>query len=608
MSAEGPRVGIAGEVIIRVEDVDAGYDDVAILEHLRFEVRRGEVFGILGGSGCGKSTLMKHMIGLLPPVAGHVFIGDDDIVTADDRQLEKIQRKFGVMYQSGALFGSMTLLENVRLPLEIYTELPDDAIDLVARMKLELVGLEAFTGHMPAELSGGMQKRAGIARAMALDPSILFLDEPSSGLDPITAASLDATIRRLSDNLGVTFVIVTHDLGSVFVAMDRVILLDRRAKGHHRRGRSPRHSRPHDGPARPRVLPARSRARRRLTAAMSLKANYFKLGLFVVGAVIAGAIVLVVIGSGRWFQPKLTIETYFNESVQGLDIGSKLKYRGVAIGEVKSIGFTYNKYEQDKPMQQRVPVRPGRGADPAQAPRRPRRRRRPHRAEERRPGDRARSAHAPRAAGDHRHELPRDRLRRTRCPRCCRSTGSPDNIYIPSAPSTVTTVVNAAIDILTKLHNVDIEQIFANLNTLLVTTNDRVAAIDAKVDIAARRPRPREDGDDARQPRDEEAFRRGSRPAGRASRDERRVEEDGREARRSRSCRTTPPPRWRARRRFSTIPMSRRRSRGCRRRSPGSTGSWAAAKRGSPSPSRTCARSRTTCGISPKTASATPAT
>jgi phospholipid/cholesterol/gamma-HCH transport system ATP-binding protein len=219
------------DIIIRVEKLYAGYDDVAIQEDVNFDVRRGEVFGILGGSGCGKSTLLKHMIGLNDPISGHVYIDGDDIVTADGNKRAAILRRFGVMYQSGALFGSMTLLENVRLPLEEYTDLPDDAIDLIARMKLELVGLEGFTGHLPAELSGGMQKRAGIARAMALDPSILFMDEPSSGLDPITAASLDATIRELSRNLGVTFVIVTHDLGSIFVAMDRVILLDRKAKG-----------------------------------------------------------------------------------------------------------------------------------------------------------------------------------------------------------------------------------------------------------------------------------------------------------------------------------------------------------------------------------------
>ncbi|HVE48055.1 MAG TPA: ATP-binding cassette domain-containing protein, partial [Casimicrobiaceae bacterium] len=207
------------------------YDDTPILEHVDFEVRRGEVFGILGGSGSGKSTLMKNMIGLLQPMRGRVLFGEDDIWAGNDEERERIVSRFGVMYQSGALFGSMTLLENVRLPLETATDLPDDAIDLIARMKLELVGLDGFTGHLPAELSGGMQKRAGIARAMALDPQILFLDEPSSGLDPITAATLDETVRRLSESLGVTFVIVTHDLGSIFTAVDRVILLQRDAKG-----------------------------------------------------------------------------------------------------------------------------------------------------------------------------------------------------------------------------------------------------------------------------------------------------------------------------------------------------------------------------------------
>ncbi|MEA5113789.1 MAG: ABC transporter ATP-binding protein [Geobacteraceae bacterium] len=217
-------------IIIEVENLTASYGENVIFRDVNFQVFNGEILVILGGSGCGKSTLLKHMFGLNRPVSGRVLLNGIDVSTNDENELAHLRRNIGVLFQSGALFSSMTLAENVSLPLESYTDLPVEMIERIVRMKLSLVGLAGYENYLPSELSGGMKKRAGLARAMALDPTVLFFDEPSAGLDPITSAGLDNLMKKINKGLGTTMVVVTHELDSIFSIADRIVMLDKDSK------------------------------------------------------------------------------------------------------------------------------------------------------------------------------------------------------------------------------------------------------------------------------------------------------------------------------------------------------------------------------------------
>jgi len=217
--------------VILVEGLTASFGDDVIFENVNFQVHRGEILVILGGSGCGKSTLLKHMIGLYRPAAGRVLVNGVDVNTDDDQELRRLRMGIGVLFQSGALFGSMTLAENLALPLQEYTDLSPADIELIVKMKLGLVQLAGYENHLPSEISGGMKKRAGLARAMALDPNVLFFDEPSAGLDPITSVEMDNLIKSINAGMGTTMVIVTHELESIFSIAHRVVILDKGARG-----------------------------------------------------------------------------------------------------------------------------------------------------------------------------------------------------------------------------------------------------------------------------------------------------------------------------------------------------------------------------------------
>ena len=215
---------------IEVRNLDMAYGSFVLMRDLNFTVRRGDIFIIMGGSGCGKSTLMKIMIGLKEPARGQVIYEGMSFWEADASDQERIMKRFGVLYQSGALWSSMTLAENVALPLEQYTDLNPGQIREIVSLKLSLVGLGGFEDYYPSEISGGMRKRAGLARAMALDPDILFFDEPSAGLDPVSAHLLDDLIIQLRDSLGATVVVVTHELASIFAVGDNSVYLDTETK------------------------------------------------------------------------------------------------------------------------------------------------------------------------------------------------------------------------------------------------------------------------------------------------------------------------------------------------------------------------------------------
>ena len=327
---------------LEVRDLTVAFGPNVIQHDLSFAIRPRSIFAIMGGSGCGKSTVLKAMIGLLAPATGTVLVDGADYWAAGEQRRVDIRRRFGVLFQSGALWSSMTVGENVALPLQMFTTLGAAAIGVLVDLKLALVGLAGTADKMPSELSGGMRKRAALARALALDPDILFFDEPSAGLDPITSNRLDDLILELSSGLGATVVIVTHELPSLFAICDDGIFLDAESRRAIARG-SPRQLRDScDDPTVRAFMERGHRATGSPGGITVMSARPAIVGAFILGAMGLAVAGILFFGGTRLFTRTLPAVAFFSESVAELEVGAPVTFHGVRIGAVKKVTVEYS--------------------------------------------------------------------------------------------------------------------------------------------------------------------------------------------------------------------------------------------------------------------------
>ena len=335
-----------GDPILEVLGLAYGYDGEALQHDVSFDVKRGSIFAIMGASGSGKSTLLKALIGLLRPSAGQIVFGGVDYCSLADAERAEIGRHFGVLFQGGALWSSMTAAENVALPLEMFTDLDRPSIEALVQLKLSLVGLDTGRDRMPSDLSGGMRQRVGLARALALDPQILFLDEPSTGLDPISARHFDDLVKGLRDGFGVTVVMVSHELPSLFGICDDGVFLDAEMRTAIAHG-APQLLR--DECRHPTVqafmhreaIPSHLEPRPRM-----MRNRPVIVGSFILGALALGVIAILAFGGMSLFTHKLRVVVVFSDSIAGLEVGAPVTFRGVRIGRVEGMRLHIDVHRQ----------------------------------------------------------------------------------------------------------------------------------------------------------------------------------------------------------------------------------------------------------------------